>query len=223
MMPTAKYPHLGVKWHGFVPFRYMPMWNVAPDPGEDAPFSSVTQWTWEYLDLKGRALSVSKRDAYLRYIDLPERVGRSFELAANIHSNDPTGDRELLLKMGWKLVNPHRVARSPSIYQNYIKQSRAEFSCPKPIHRELKSGWFSDRSACYLASGRPVLAEDTGFSEHLPTGRGLLCFNNLEEALAGVAEIDGNYPKHMSAARELAEEYLSSQKWLPSMLSACGW
>ena len=68
-----------------------------------------------------------------------------------------------------------------------------------------------------------MLAEDTGFSEHLPTGRGLLCFNNLEEALAGVAEIDGNYPKHMRAARELAEEYLSSQKWLPSMLSACGW
>ena len=153
-------PTLGVKWHQFVQFVYMPMWNVAPDPGEDAPFSSVTQWTWEYLDLKGRALSVSKRDAYLRYIDLPERVRRSFELAANIHSNDPTGDRELLLKMGWKLVNPHRVARSPSIYQNYIKQSRAEFSCPKPIHRELKSGWFSDRSACYLASGRPVLAED---------------------------------------------------------------
>ncbi len=216
-------PTFGVEWHGFLPFLYLPQWNAAPDPGKDAPFSSVTQWTWEYLDLNGRALSVSKRDAYLRYIDLPERVGRSFELAANIHSNDPTGDRELLLKMGWKLVNPHRVARSPSIYQNYIKQSRAEFSCPKPIHRELKSGWFSDRSACYLASGRPVLAEDTGFSEHLPTGRGLLCFNNLEEALAGVAEIDGNYPKHMSAARELAEEYLSSQKWLPSMLSACGW
>jgi len=215
-------PALGVKWHRFVQFVYLPMWDAAPTPGVHAPFSSVTQWTWEQLELNGRILSVSKRDAYLRYVDLPARARRPFELAANIHPNDTTGDRELLFKMGWKLVNPHRVARSPSIYQNYIKQSRAEFSCPKPIHRELKTGWFSDRSACYLASGRPVLAEDTGFSANLPTGRGLLCFNNLEEALGGVAEIDGNYPKHMHAARELAEEYLSSKKWLPSMLAACG-
>ncbi|HEV8342538.1 MAG TPA: hypothetical protein VGR30_09235 [Candidatus Binatia bacterium] len=216
-------PTLGVKWHRFIQFVFLPLWDVAPDPGEDAPFTSVTHWTWEELELKGRALSVSKRAAYLRYIDLPERTGRPFELAANIHPNDPTGDRELMLKMGWKLVNPYRVARSPSTYQNYIKKSRAEFSCPKPIHRELKTGWFSDRSAGYLASGRPVLAEDTGFSQHLPTGHGLLCFNNLEEALAGVAEIDRDYPQHMRAARELAEEYLDSKKRLPAMLSACGW
>ena len=222
MMPDCEVPTLGVKWHRFIQFVYLPMWDVAPDPGEEAPFSSVTQWTWEQLELEGRVLSVSKRDAYLSYVDLPERTGRSFELAANISPKDPTGDRQRMLKMGWKLVNPHLVARSPSIYQNYIKQSRTEFSCPKPIHRELKTGWFSDRSACYLASGRPVLAEDTGFSAYLPTDRGLLCFNNLEEALGGVAEIDGNYPKHMRAARELAEEYLSSEKWLPAMLAACG-
>ena len=107
---------------------------------------------------------------------MPARVRRPFELAANIHPNDPTGDRELLLRMGWKMVNPHRVARSPVDLSKIHQAIRAEFSCPKPIHRELKTGWFSDRSACYLASGRPVLAEDTGFSEHLPTGRGLLCF-----------------------------------------------
>jgi hypothetical protein len=223
-LPNAdcEVPTLGVKWHSFMQFVYLPMWNAAPDPGADAPFSSVTHWTWEQLWIDNRVLSVSKRDAYLTYIDLPERARRPFELAANIHPGDTTGDRELMFKMGWKLVNPHRVARSPSIYQNYIKQSRAELSCPKPIHRELKTGWFSDRSAAYLASGRPVLAEDTGFSDHLPTGRGLLSFNDLEEAVAGVTEIDRNYPQHMRAAREIAEEYLSSEKWLPSMLSACG-
>ena len=215
-------PTLGVKWHRFIQFVFLPLWDVGPDPGEDAAFTSVTHWTWEELELQGRALSVSKRAAYLRYIGLPERTGRPFELAANIHPLDTTGDRELVLKMGWKLVNPYRVARSPSTYQNYIKKSRAEFSCAKPIHRELKTGWFSDRSAAYLASGRPVLAEDTGFSDHLPIGRGLLPFNDLEEAIAGVTEIDRNYPQHMRAARELAEEYLSSEKWLPSMLSACG-
>jgi hypothetical protein len=216
-------PTLGVKWHQFVQFVYLPMWEVAPSPGDNAPFSSVTQWTWEELEFQGQILSVSKRDAYLRYIDLPARARRPFQLAALIHPTDPTGDRELLLQGGWNLVNPHRVARSPSSYQNYIKQSRAEFCCPKPIHKHLKTGWFSDRSACYLASGRPVLAEDTGFSEHLPTGRGLLCFNNLEEALAGVAEIDRDYPQHMRAARELAQEYLNSEKQLPAMLCACGW
>src|ERR687896_216626 len=105
-------------------------------------------------------------------------------------------------------------SENPARYQRYIKHSRGEFQCPKPIHKHLRTGWFSDRSAAYLASGRPVLAEDTGFSDHLPTGRGLLSFNNLEEAVAGVTEIDRNYPQHMRAARELAEEYLSSEKWL---------
>jgi hypothetical protein len=215
-------PTLGVKWHPFVQFVYLPMWDVAPDPGPAAPFTSVTQWSWEELELEGRSLSVSKRDAYLRYVSLPLRARRPFELAANIHRNDTTGDRELITNMGWKLTDPHRVARSPSLYQNYIRRSRAEFCCPKPIHRLLKTGWFSDRSAGYLASGRPVLAEDTGFSEHLPTGRGLLCFRNLEEAVAAVAEIDGNLRQHQRAARELAEDCLDSQKRLPTMLSACG-
>ena len=220
--PDCQVPTLGVKWHQFVQFVYLPMWEVGPDPGIDAPFSSVTQWKWEQLEFQGRILSVSKRDAYVRYIDLPKRARRPFQLAANIHPQDATGDHERLLTRGWELVNPHRVTRTPSSYQNYIKQSRAEFSCPKPIHKELKTGWFSDRSACYLASGRPVLAEDTGFSQYLPTGRGLVCFNNLEEAVAGVAEIDRDYPQHMRAARELAQEYLNSEKRLPAMLAACG-
>ena len=221
--PDCEVPTLGVKWHRFVQFVYLPMWQVAPDPGEDAPFTSVTEWTWEQLWMDDRVLSVSKREAYLKYIDLPQRSRRGFELAANIHPEDSTGDRQLLLRHHWKLVHPHSIAGSPASYQQYIKRSRAELLCPKPIHRQLKSGWFSDRSAGYLASGRPVLAEDTGFSDHLPTGRGLLCFNDLEEAVAGVAEIDRNYSEHMRAARELAEEYFNSQKSLPAMLSACGW
>jgi hypothetical protein len=210
-----------VRWYPFTQFVYLPMWTIAPDPGVHAPFSSVTEWTWDELWVDGRVLSVSKRAAYLKYLDMPEKAQRPFQLAANFDPDDHTGDRELLLKHGWKLVHPHQVARTPSAYQTYIKRSRAEFQCPKPIHYRIKTGWFSDRSACYLASGRPVLAEDTGFSERLPTGRGLLCFNNLEGAIAGVEEIDRNYPMHMRAAREFAEEYLSAQKWLPSMLSAC--
>lgn len=216
-------PTLDVRWHPFPPFVYLPLWTVAADPGEDAPFTSVTEWTWEELWVDGRILSVSKREAYLKYIHLPRQSRRAFELAANIHPEDSTGDRELLLRHDWTLAHPHSVAGSPASYQDYIKRSRAELLCPKPIHRQLKSGWFSDRSAGYLASGRPVLAEHTGFSDHLPTGRGLLCFNDLEEALAGVEEIDRNYAQHMRAARELAEEYLNADKSLLRILSACGW
>lgn len=214
-------PTLGIRWKPFLQFVYLPMWTVTPAPGNEAPFTSVTQWTWDELELNGRTLSISKRDAYLPYAHLPVRAGRPFQLAANIDSADPCGDREILLRNGWTLVNPHRVARSPVIYQKYIAQSRAEFSCPKPIHRQLMTGWFSDRSAAYLASGRPVLAEDTGFSERLPTGRGLLPFRTLQDALVAVKEIDGAYPKHRRAARELAEAYLDSRKQLPAMLAAC--
>jgi hypothetical protein len=215
-------PTLGLTWHTFMPFVYLPMWEVAPDPGHEAPFSSITHWTWEELWLHKRVLSVSKRQAYLKYIELPQRAMRPFELAANIHPEDHTGDRELLTSYGWNLVDPWEVAGSPGDYQQYIVRSRAEILCPKPIFRELKTGWFSDRSACYLASGRPVLAEDTGFSDYLPTGEGLVGFGDLYEAVIGVAEIDANYARHQRAARALAEAYLDSQRALEAMLAVCG-
>jgi hypothetical protein len=215
-------PTLGFSWHPFAPVIYLSMWDFAPDPGREAPFSSITHWTWAELWLQDRVLSISKRDAYLRYLELPRQTMRPFELAANIHPEDQTGDRELLRSHGWELVDPWQVAGSPQAYQRYIARSRAEISCPKPIFRELKSGWFSDRSAAYLASGRPVLAEDTGFSDHFPTGEGLLVFNDLSEVIAGVAAIDANYERHRRAAREFAEEYVDSRRVLETMLAACG-
>ena len=120
----------------------------------------------------------------MRYIDLPERTKYPFEIAAYLEPDDATGDRELLQTKGWSITDPWEATSSPKDYQNYISNSRAEISCPKPIFRELNTDWFSDRSVCYLAAGRPVLAEDTGFSDFLPTGRGLLAFRDLEEAVA---------------------------------------
>ncbi len=219
--PDCEVPNLGLEWRTFRPFVYLPMWTPAPDPGPGAPFSSVTHWTWEELWLDGRVLSVSKRDAYLRYFNLPQKAKRPFELAAMIYPGLECGDRELLEGSGWNIVDPREVAGSPSLYKGYISRSRAEICCPKPIYRELKTGWFSDRSACYLASGRPVLAEDTGFSENLPTGAGLLVFRDLSEALAAVQEIDSNYQFHARAAPSVAEEFLDSQRCLQTMLDAC--
>jgi len=219
--PDCEVPKLGLEWRTFEPFVYLPMWQAAPDPGFDAPFSSITQWTWEELWWQGRLVSVSKRAAYLKYSELPRIAQRSFELAANIGLYDLGGDRRLFRENGWRIVDPHEVAASPAQYQEYIRASRAEFMCPKPIHVEMKTGWFSDRSIAYLASGRPVLAEDTGFTERLPTGAGLLVFRDIKEAVMATAEIDGNYSRHSRAAREIALDLFDSRRCLPAMLSAC--
>ena len=113
-------------------------------------------------------------------------------------------DRALLLRHGWTVVDPHVVAGTPAAYQEYIRSSRAEICCPKPIYRELRSGWFSDRSACYLAAGRPVVNQDTGFDRVLPTGAGLFSVRDLEDAVAAVAAIETGYARHAQAARALA-------------------
>jgi hypothetical protein len=219
--PDCLVPDLGVTWHPLVPFVFLRAWEDAPDPGPEAPFSSVTQWEWREMWLDGRVLSRSKREAYLRYLDLPARTGVKFELAANIDPADDTGDRELLRSNAWGLVHPHVIASDPASYQRYIRGCRAEFLCPKPIYRDLSTGWFSDRSVCYLASGRPVLCEETGFSDRLPTGEGLLSFNDLDDAAAAVAEVDGDYARHSRAARELAVSLFDSRRCLESMIELC--
>jgi hypothetical protein len=220
--PDCAVPTLGLNWRPFIQFVYLPIWQVAPDPGPTAPFTSITEWTWEELWMDDRVLSISKRDAYLKYRRLPELSHRPFEIAANIDPEDSTGDREQLQKHCWKLAHPHGVARTPGAYRRYIRRSRAEFLCPKPIHRILQTGWNSDRSACYLASGRPVLMEDTGLGRHLPTGEGLLTFSDIDEAVEKVAAIDADYARHARAARALAEEFMDSRKCLQPMLDACG-
>jgi len=219
--PDCPVPTLGLTWRTFEPLIYLSRWQPTPDPGPRAPFTSVTQWTWDTLPWQGGLISVSKRAAYLDYLALPRLADRAFELAANIGAADPVRDRELLREHGWRVADPDRVSASPEQYQQYIRSSRAEFMCAKPIHVAMKTGWFSDRSIAYLASGRPVLAQDTGFTERLPTGQGLLAFRDMREAQAGVAEIDGNYEKHRRAARQLAEAFFDSRKCLTALLAAC--
>lgn len=214
-------PKLGQQWHVFDQLIYLPRWESAPAPNPSSPFTSVTQWTWEELHYQGRVFSVSKRDAYLRYVKLPRLTHRPMELAANIGESDPAGDRNTLRANGWRLVDPAEVASSPERYEEYIRGSRAEFMCPKPIHVELKTGWFSDRSLAYLASGRPVVAEETGFSERVPTGTGLLSFSDIDSAAAAIAEIDANYERHHHAAREIVETYFNWRKNVETILSAC--
>lgn len=218
--PDCKIPTAGLKWRPFLPFVYLPLWGFSSDPGSGAPFTSITQWTWETLKYNDQVVSVSKRDAYLKYLELPQLTRRPFELAVNIGETDPAGDRRLLHAHGWSLVDPHKIADTPDAYREYIRNSRAEFLCPKPIHVDWNTGWFSERSAAYLASGRPVLAGNTGFTRYLPTGRGLFAFRNLEDASAAVAEVDGDYTRHSRAAREIAEAHFDSRACIEAMIAA---
>jgi hypothetical protein len=218
---SCEVPKLDLAWRTFLPFVYLPMWDASPGPGPEAPFTSITQWTWEELPYQGRLISASKRAAYMRYLDLPKRAGRPFEIAAHIGDTDPMHDGDALASGGWRVVKPHDVVPTPEAYRDYLRASRAEILCPKPLFREMHTGWFSDRSACYMALGRPVLAEETGFSDFIPTGRGVVKFRDLDEALAGVAEIDGNYAMHSRYAREIAGDLFNSNRQLRGMLAAC--
>ncbi|MBV8053680.1 MAG: glycosyltransferase [Deltaproteobacteria bacterium] len=219
--PDSIIPKLGHEWQTFEQLIYLPLWKCEPELKNDSPFTSITQWTWEELHYGGRIFSVSKRDAYLKYLRLPQLVDCSLELAANIGQSDTTGDHALLSENGWRLVDPHQVASCPARYHEYIRDSRGEFMCPKPIHVQLRTGWFSERSLAYLASGRPVVAEETGFSERIPTGIGLLAFHDLSTAAAAIAEVDANYERHRRAARELVEAYFDWRKTVETILSAC--
>ncbi len=218
--PDCEIPTLGVQWRPVLPFVCLPLWERTAAPPASAPITSITQWTWEQLPYAGRILSASKRAAYLRYAELPRRCGRAFELAANIGDNDPAGDRATLTSGEWTIADPHVVASTPENYRDYIRRSRAEILCPKPIYRELRTGWFSDQSACYLASGRPVIAEETGFSERVAPGRGLVSFTDMAGAIEAVREIDADYAAHSDVARSLACEFFDSAKCLPAMLGA---
>lgn len=221
--PNCEVPTLGRQWHAFRPFVHLPAWPVMPDPGVVAPFTSVTQWRWadEVFEWKGGLVSTSKREAYLRYIEVPMRSGRPLELAANIHPDDDTGDRELLQEHGWRLAQPEQIARTPELYRDYIRASRAEFACVKPIYSELRTGWISDRSVCYLATGRPVICEETGVADSIPTGEGMLTFSTPDEAVAIIAEVDAKYDQHARAARELAESFFDARRCLADMLARC--
>jgi hypothetical protein len=142
-------------------------------------------------------------------------------MALDIHPADAK-DIELLRSNSWAIVDPLHVAGGPAEYRAYIAGSKAEFMVPKQMYVDANSGLLSDRSVYYLASGRPVLARDTGIGRLYPTGEGLLTFTTLDEAVAGAEEINGNYARHCRAAREIAVEYFDSDKVLKRLLQELG-
>lgn len=182
-------------------------------------FTSIGSWRGPYSPIEYRGKTYGLRaHEFRKFISLPLISGQGFQVALDIHSAE-TRDLELLEANGWSLADPKVVARDPFVYRSFIQSSKAEFMATKNIYVQTNSGWFSERSICYLASGKPVLAQDTGIKHLYPSGEGLLTFTNLEEALAGVEEISRDYKRHSRAARIIAEEYFNSDKVLRDLLA----
>jgi hypothetical protein len=158
---------------------------------------------------------------FRKVASLPRRVEAEFELALAI---DPleTVSLELLERGGWHLVDPRAVAQDPHAFRRYVQQSGAEFSVAQGIYVETQSGWFSDRTTRYLASGKPVVVQDTGFADGITVGEGLLTFSTLEEAVSAVNRVLADYEAHAEAARELAERYFDSDLVLGRLLTEIG-
>jgi hypothetical protein len=190
----------------------------AANGSETGRFTSIGAWRGPFgpVEYDGEIWGQRVHE-FRRFVDLPGRTRAEFELALAIDPGDE-GDRELLVEKGWSLVDPAEVAASPDAYRRYVQRSKAEFMVAKNMYVKSRSGWFSDRSICYLASGKPVLVQDTGLQDLYPVGEGLLTFSTLEEAAAGVEEIEGDYDRHSATARELAVEYFESNKVLGRLL-----
>ena len=172
------------------------------------------------VEYKGEVYRWSKHHEWEKFLDLPQGTAQEFELAMSI---DKGPDRERLKTHGWRLVCPLKMSVDIfGDYQNYFRGSRAEFTVAKDQNVRLRSGWFSERDACYLASGKPVIAQDTGFSNVLPTGKGLFAFNTSEEALAAVDAINRDYRGNCLAARAVAEEYFETTKVASRLLADIG-
>jgi hypothetical protein len=223
----------------------MDLWDAGPPTRE--VFTTVGNWRQDGADAvwQGRPLRWSKHHEFLKVIDVPWRSGQPVELATNLGKPDQEAaaaalsreldphqirsaeslDREHWRRLhegGWRVVDGPAFSMDPWPYRDYIVASRAEFTVAREFNVLPRSGWFSERSACYLAAGRPVVTQDTGFSDVLPTGEGLFAFDTPEEAVEAIRAINADYPRHARAARAIAHDCFRAEVVLPKLLADLG-
>jgi hypothetical protein len=218
--PGFKVPTAGIPWHPILPPVALDAWPAVIDQHFER-FSTVADWRGSQSAEFAGEYYGSKREQFMEVIWLPTETGQRFELALCIGQHDHE-DLRLLSEHGWRVLDPYWFAGDLESYREFIQFSRAEFSVAKGGYVLSKSGWVSDRTACYLASGKPALVQATGLEEYLPVGKGLLTFRNVEQAIAGIREINRDYLGHCHAARALAERYFDSDRVLGSMLDQVG-
>lgn len=207
----------------FVPTRQPVVMDLWPDRSAQPAdlFTTIGNWRQEWRDVtfEGERYTWSKHHEFLKYLDLPRRSDQGFELAL---SSCDAKEREMLVDRGWQVRDGLEISGGIDRYRDYIGSSRGEFTVAKDQNVRLRTGWFSDRSATYLACGRPVVTQDTGFGGVLPTGEGLFAYDSPDAAAEAVAAIDADYSRHASAARDLAREHFNHETVLGSMLEELG-
>jgi hypothetical protein len=215
-------PTHGLKW---LPTRQpivTDLWKTQRGPGSAAVFTSIANWSTSGLkDItwRGEKYLWSKSREFIRFLNAPKLAGETFELATDI-KDDKT--RMKFCNAGWQFRSPHELSVNYWEYRDYIQRSKAEFTVAKDQYVRLNSGWFSDRSACYLAAGRPVITQETGFSEIYGNRGGLFGFEKLSQIPEAVREINGNYLHHSRRARVIGREIFEAEKVLSSLLDRAG-
>ena len=197
------------------------LWDSGAPPRR--AFTTVTNWEVRGYDCtyRGETYTWSKHHEYLKIIDLPRRTSAKLELAMGL-SGVTAEVQALLRENGWIVVDAYATSLDPWRYRDYIRGSGAEFSVAKDMVVRLRSGWFSERSACYLAAGRPVATQDTAFSRVLPTGEGLFAFQTVDDILSAIDAINADYERHSRAARAIAQEYFRAETVLAEVLHQLG-
>jgi hypothetical protein len=215
--PDCPIPTDGLAWRATRPAVVLDDWPLS-EGGDPNRFTTIASWRGAYgrVEQDGRLLG-QKAHEFRKLASMPRQSTRRFEIALEIAQAD-AADLELLRRGGWTIVDPARVASDPEAFRRYVQGSGAELSVAQGIYVETNSGWFSDRSVRYLASGKPVLVQDTGLTEQLLTGEGLLVFRTPEEALRGAETIAGDYDLHARAARAIAERCFESDRVLGDLL-----
>jgi hypothetical protein len=221
-------PTMDLTWHPTRPPVVLDLWRSEP-PG----VTWTTVMTWkdrpEIVQFNGVVYG-TKEIEFERIEGLPRMIPFSLEVAAGgtDRPEDETAARTWYPTtprweaLGWSVRDAHGVSATPEAYRNYIEASRGEFSVAKNVYVATRSGWFSCRSACYLAAGRPIVVQDTGFSDIIPCGEGVLAFSSLDEAAECIRRVEADYPRHAAAARRVAEQYFASDKVLGAILAHVG-
>ncbi len=208
-------------------FRWLPtrqpvvmdLWNN-PYGFASGAYNTITTWhnKGKNIEYNGDIYYWTKDREFEKFLELPKKRNARFELAAGVDEEV----RRRLTENGWQQVDSVKVSKDTDYYRQYIQQSRGEFTVARDQYVRPNTGWFSDRSACYLAAGRPVITQETGFSKFLPTGKGLFSFKTMEDTLAAVDEIESDYEANCRAAREIAEEYFDAEKVISRLMKQSG-
>lgn len=216
--PDCPLPTAGIRWEKTLPPVVLDEWAATPSAG--AAYSTVARWRG-FADIAWAGQWYKQKSSgFDAVLDLPRHVGVPLELCLDIHPAD--ADAAMLRERGWRIVSPKLRAGSADSYRGYLHASRAELAPAKHLYTAGRTGWFSDRTACYLASGRPVVVADTGLARHLPTGDGLMTFTDLDGAVAAIQRVERDYERHAEGARQFARKHLDSDQVLARLLTLAG-